>query len=63
MVQNPGQPSLSSEGVGKEEVSDNVIEQKGQCSSSCKQKNSAASVLWLWLYSQEEETTGTIDAG
>ena len=58
-----GQPSLDSEGIGKQKAGDNVIE-KGPCSSPSKQQNSAASAtVALALEWKIEGTTGTIEAG
>jgi hypothetical protein len=50
--QVPGQPSLGSEGVGKQKAGDNIIKQDfiiKTCSSSSKQQDLAALAMWLWL--------------
>jgi hypothetical protein len=54
---------LNSQGVGKEEASDNVIEQGGHVPDPASSRTLEVSAMCVWLYSPSRGTTGTMDAG
>ena len=61
--QNPGQPSVGSEGVGKQKAGNNVIEQGATSQLLQAAELGSFSHVALALESRIEGITGTVDAG
>jgi hypothetical protein len=50
------------EGTGKQKAGNDINKTRGHIAAPASSRTFAASTVCLWLYSQEEKTTGTIDA-